>query len=353
MSKLVTGDGRTHVESPSIRTEPAARRLVLALLLAASAGAAAACSKSGSEGAVGSPVVHIAISIDWEGAYFRTEALDAVDRFRRDNPGVPLTHMLNAAYYTKADADPTEATREIRLAVKKGDETGLHIHCWKSLLEASGVKMRAVPSFLGSEGGMVIEGDPGFDLDLSAFTVAEVRAVMKKSRQILDAEHIAVGPSFRAGGWIGTPGVLEAARAEGFTIDSSATDPAWLDEPEGRALQARLRQVWSRVDQTTQPFWIDTPAGRILEMPDTGAMADYLTVPEIQAHVERAVAAVRAAPGRPVFVHLGFHAETADDFAPRVSQALSVLRARKTPMVFETMSRSAELARRALEAQAR
>jgi hypothetical protein len=298
--------------------------------------------------------VHIAISIDWEGAFFRTEALDALDTFRRDNPGVPLTHMLNAAYYTKPGADRTEATREIRLAVKKGDETGLHIHAWRSLVDAAGVKMRAGPSFLSESGEiMTIEDDTGFDVDLRAFTTAELRAVMRKARQILEAEHMKLGPSFRAGGWMAGPGVLEAARAEGFTIDTSATDPAWFDEEEARTLQGRLRQVWSRVDQTTQPFWIETPADRILEMPDTGAMADYLTVPEIQAHVERAVAAMRAAPDRPVFVHLGFHAETADDYATRLSQALSTLRARNTPMVFETLSRSAELARRSLEAQAR
>jgi hypothetical protein len=294
--------------------------------------------------------VHIAVSVDWEGAYFRSESLDALEQFRKDNPGVPLTHFLNAAYYTKPNADAGDATREIRLAVKKGDETGLHIHAWKSLVSAAGVTPRAGPSFLDRTGELLrFEDDSGFDVDLSVYTVAELRSLMKKSRQILQAEKIHLGPSFRAAGWLGTPNVLEAARAEGFTIDSSATDPAWLDEKEVPFLQERLRVVWSKVDETTQPFWIDTPAGRILEVPDTGALADYLTVLEIEQHVERAAAALRAAPGRPVFVHLGFHAETADEFAPRLSEALSRLRAKKTPMVFETVSRTAELAQRALE----
>jgi hypothetical protein len=322
-------------------------RTALALLAAL-----AACGRSDGTSASGPPAVRIAISIDWEGAYLQPESLDALDQFRKDNPGVPLTHMLNAAYYTKPGAEAADATREIRLAVQKGDEVGLHVHAWKSLLTAAGVAPRSGPSFLSMSGErFAFDDDSGFDVDLAGFSVAELRAVMAKSRQILEAEKLAVGPTFRAAGWLATPNVLEAARAEGFTVDASATDPAWFDEEEVAVLRRRLAELWSRVDQTTQPFWIETPAGRILEMPDTGAMADYLTVPEIQGHVERAAASLASAGKRPVFVHLGFHAETAEEFAPRLSQALSVLRARNTPMVFETLSRSADAARRALEAE--
>lgn len=332
----------------SIRADRAARLLAVAV-------AAAACGKSDPDASdqKAPPVVHIAISVDWEGAFLLPASLDALEAFRKDNPGVPLTHMLNAAYYTKPGASAADVTREIRRAMRDGDETGLHVHGWKSLVAAAGVKPPDGPSFLSPSTGLVaFQDDIGFDLDLGTFSVAELRAVMKKSREILEAQKLTIGPSFRAGGWIATPGVLEAARAEGFTIDSSAIDPAWLDEKEVAALQRRLGDVWRKIDQTTQPFWIDTPAGKILEMPDSGAAADYLSVVEIQQHVERAATAVVAA-GKPGFVHIVLHAETADEFAPRLGQALSVLRARSTPMVFETLSRSAEVARRALEAQGR
>jgi hypothetical protein len=333
----------------SIRADRIARA---AALLAV---AAVACGRSepAGSGQTAPPVVHVAISVDWEGGFLLPESLAALEAFRRDNPGVPLTHMLNAAYYTKPGAVAADVTREIRRAVRDGDDTGLHIHGWKTLVVAAGVKPLDGPSFLSPSTGLIaFQDDIGFDLDLTAFTVADLRAIMKKSRAILEGQGLSVGPSFRAGGWIATPGVLEAARAEGFTIDSSAIDPAWLDEKEVAALRRRLADVWRRVDQTTQPFWIDTPAGKILEMPDTGAAADYLSVVEIQQHVERAATATVAA-GKPVFVHMVLHAETADEYAPRLGQALSVLRARSTPMVFETLSDSAEVARRALEGQGR
>lgn len=313
--------------------------------------AAGACdSSSGAPPAPDPSKLVVVVSIDWEGAYFRPESLEALEQFRRDNPDVPITHMLNAAYYTKPGADAAAATRQIRQAVKKGDDTGLHIHAWKSLLTASGVTPRDGPSFLSRRGELLpFEDDLGFDVDITVLSVSELRAVMRKSREILAREQFAIGPSFRAPAWLGTANVLEAARAEGFTVDSSAVDPAWFDEEEVPFLQERLRALWSKVDQRTEPFWIDTPAGRILELPDTGALADYLTAAEMTDYVRRGADRLRAVPGRPVFVHLGFHAETADEFAPRLGEALVRLRAARTPMVFETISRAAELARRALE----
>src|SRR5690606_11706237 len=144
-----------------------------------------------------------------------------------------------------------------------------------------------------------------------------------------------------------------AARAEGFTIDTSAIDAAWLDGEEAAVLGERVAAVWPKVDRTTQPFWIDTPAGRILEMPDSGGQADHVTADEMVEHVAWAAGVAAARPDRPVFVHLGFHAEPAHHFAPRLTEALAALRARKVPMRFELLSAAAATARTALERAAR
>lgn len=296
------------------------------------------------------PAVHVTVSVDWEGAYFDQEALDAMDRFRTRYPGVPLTHFLNAAYYTKPGVDPIDPSREMKLAIKPGDGVGLHIHMWKTLVEAAGVKFRDGPSFLSAEGELLeFEDDIGFDVDPSAYTVEELRKVIGKSREILENEHFELEPLFRAGGWIGTPNVLEAVRAEGFTIDSSATDPDWLDGEDSQVqLQKRVREVWPNIDQTSQPFVIDTPAGEVLEMPDTGALADHMSAEDMVSHVTAAHSRAANSPQRPIFVHLGFHAETAHHFLPALEQALDTLKKQKVAMRFETLSASAEAARKLL-----
>jgi hypothetical protein len=294
--------------------------------------------------------VFVTVSVDWEGAYFDEDGLAALTRFRDENPDVPLTHFVCAAYYTKPGAAADEVMHFLRAHVRDGDETALHLHAWRSLIVASGVRFRSGRSFLTPDGKpMEFEDDIGFDLDPSAYTVAELRAIIKKSRELLEAGGFQLIPAFRAGAWIAPPNVLEAVRAEGFVIDSSATDPDWLGEGAGgkgvERLAARVRAVWPKVRSTTQPFLIDTPAGSVLEMPDTGAMADHMTVEEMERHVGWAA----HAETRPIFVHLGFHAETAHHFAPLLTRALARLRKNKVPIEFVTLGRAAEAARAAMK----
>ena len=292
------------------------------------------------------------ISVDWEGAYLDPEALEALGRFRTDNPGVPVTHLLNAAYFTKPGADTTHALREMKGALQEGDEAGLHVHLWKSLVESAGVTPRLERSFLRRDGLIRFDDDIGFDADPADYPVDDLRPIIRRSRELLEQNGFTLAPVFRMAGWLGTPAVLEAARAEGFTVDSSSIDPTWLAGEETEVLRARVAEVWPKVDRTTQPFFIDTPAGQVLEMPDTGGMADYATASQMEEHVTWGAASAAATPARPVFVHLGFHAETATEYAPVLSAALAALRRRGTPVQFMTLSAAAEEARRALGAGA-
>ncbi len=290
----------------------------------------------------------VSVSVDWEGAYFDEDALAALTRFRDDNPGVPVTHFVCPAYYTKPDAVPDDVTYFLRPQVHAGDEVGIHLHAWNSLVQAAHVPVRTGRSYLTDDGRLMdFEGDAGFDLDPTVYTVTELRSILAASRGLLETAGFKVAPVFRAGGWLAGPNVLEAARAEGFTIDSSATDSTWIGEGDSstgfEVLTGRVAELWPKVDRRTQPFSIETPAGAIFEVPDSGAMADHMSKEEMEDHVQWAV----AQPRRPIFVHLGVHAETAHNYAALLSSALANLRRRKVPMQFVTVGRAAELARAA------
>jgi hypothetical protein len=287
----------------------------------------------------------VTISVNWEGAFLDEESLAALARFRIDNPGVPVTHFISSAYYTKQSAVAADVGAVLRKHVRPGDEVGVHLHAWNSLVQASRVPVRTGRSFLTADGQLMkFDDDDGFDLDLSIYTVSELRSILATSRRLLAASRLEVAPIFRAGGWLGTKGVLEAARAEGFTVDSSAIDPAWMGDGPGeeelRPLAQRLREVWPDVDRTTQPFVIETPAGPLLEIPDSGGMADQVTGEEMEDHVAWAASQTR----RPIFVHFGFDLETARDHAGQLSSALAAVRRRKVAMQFVTVSKAAELA---------
>jgi predicted deacetylase len=293
----------------------------------------------------------VALTIDWEGAYVSPDGLDALDEFRRALGPAPLTHFISAAYFTKDRPDPTAAT-SITEAVRKGDELALHLHAWRSLAKASGIEPKLSPSFLtGTDKVLEFEdGDVGFDTDLDAYGVPELRVLLRTSRRLLEQIHTPVSKTFRAGGYLGTPKVLQAIREEGFAVDSSATDFRQLDERKDEVLPKRIQAIWPGVDPTTQPWLVRAPGGSVLEMP-IAAFADYATADEIVAVFEAAHTRLQKDPGRDVFVVVGFHQETAHDFAGRLGEAMQKVRGRRElvgGLVFTTVEDAAERARRAV-----
>jgi phosphotransferase system HPr-like phosphotransfer protein len=373
------------------------------------------------------PRVHVSISVDWEGRDLSAINLNAFRTLRKAHPNVPLTHFLNAAYFTKRDANATRVQADIRRALRPGDELGLHIHPWKTLVEAAGVKFRTEPTIWGkgrpmrrstymgisgkdakngallsvvtpdgpaakaglkigdlitkmgdkniaayadipatvrnASGGektkiqfkrdgaeQIVEltygsrGDSGHEIAVEAYTTDEFEAITRKSQALLQANGFEIGHSFRAGAWLAGPHVREAIRRAGFLVDSSSTDTVWHDEIAHTELPSMMKKIWPTVTRLSQPFLIETPAGMILEMPDTGALADYVTAQEMSDHVDEAVNLIQNNQDR--YVHIGFHQETAARYLPRVTAAIKSIKAKHGSLVvFETLETSAQHAR--------
>jgi hypothetical protein len=308
----------------------------------------AGCSRSSpSPPAVGGRVV-VALTIDWEGAQISPEALAAVAALRRSTGDAPWTHFVSSAYFAKETPDPS-VVPTIASAVRKGDELAVHLHVWRSIAQASHVDAKVSPSFLSGTDELLEfeDGDDGFDTDVDVYTVAQLRSLLRTSRRLLEQARIPVSHSFRAGGYLGTPKMLQAVRDEGYTADSSAIDPHQLDEPAAAVLAARLRGIWPTVSSTSQPWLIPAHGGPVLEMP-IAAVTDYTTAAEIVKVFEQAQARVKADPTRDVFIVLGCHLETADDFAGRLGDALTTVRGRpelSDHVVFTTLEEAAEQAR--------
>ena len=96
---------------------------------------------------------------------------------------------------------------------------------------------------------------------------------------------------------------------------------------------------------STQPFVIETEAGELLEMPDTGALADYVTGQEMIEHLREQLEKIEGERDR--FAHIGFHQETAARYVPRVVECLERWTADER-VRFVTLEDAAELAREQL-----
>ncbi len=265
--------------------------------------------------------VKLLVSVDWEGRVLDEANLDAMNQFRNQFPNVPLLHFLNAAYYTKPGARAAVVTNKISSVLRPGDELGLHIHGWRSLFEAAGVTFRSSPTYWGDALDDCRE-DCGHEIPIDIYTKEELQRVMHYSVETLNRHGFGRATSFRSGGWLSAPVVLEALAAEGFLIDSSAVPPHLLAPLIGNTpLWQWVNNLWHGTKTTSQPQRMSTPAGTIWEVPDNGALADYMSADDmVKVYMDGAHYAEKT--GKDVYVHIGFHQETAKRYVSRVSSAL-------------------------------
>jgi len=253
--------------------------------------------------------VHVVVSVDWEGSGFDDEDLAAFRRFRDDFPDVPLTHFLNAAYFTRLAPEDVVgavcASDKIRSVLRDGDEIGLHVHSDNHLVYAAGVTPKKFPSW------NYLPDMTGHSVPLSAFSEEEVRQIVAFSCRTLEQQGFGRPKSFRAGGWHAGTSVFNALAAEGFTVDSSEVPYESIPGTFGQ-----LQELWPDATRVSQPYYLESG---LVEVPDNGCLADYVTADQM---VDNFKEVVRAGIGKPAVLSLGFHQETAAKFLPRLRSAL-------------------------------
>lgn len=273
--------------------------------------------------------VRIVVSVDWEGDDLQPNNLQAMRDFRRDFPEIPLQHFLNAAYYTKHHADSAEVTKSIKSVLLPKDEHGLHIHAWRRLVEDSGVTFRTSPSFV-LEGYTISDCkiDCGQEIALTGYTNAELRKIIAHSIEILNKEGFNRPKSFRAGGWMADDNVLSALAAEGFTLDSSATDAEFLKASWSKYnLYGMVLKLWSDTNPTSQPYIYKTNSGlKILELPNNSCLSDYVTGEDMLKVFQSNAQNLKKNRKKNVYLSIGFHQETAAEYLPHLRDAIKLIR---------------------------
>ena len=254
--------------------------------------------------------VVVVISVDWEGLNLLPANLDAMEQFRLQFPAVPLTHFVSAGYFTRSRVGDWPVLRsEMRRAMLPIDEIGVHVHCWHALLENAGVAPSGNDDWgPGADPYFNIWGDGGHANPITDYTAGEVRTIVEHSRQALQvAGGFNVSRSYRSGGWVMNAAVQAGVYAAGFRVDSSAVPPA-IVAGQGLA-DVVLAAAWGAVATDTQPYYLPfAGGGRLKEVPDNGALADYIDVAGTQNLMDWAL---QQQGDEPLLLQTGFHQETA------------------------------------------
>src|SRR5690606_21925779 len=129
---------------------------------------------------------------------------------------------LNAAYFTKPKADANRVRTKIMSTMHTGDEAGLSLYAWKSLVERSNVIFRQQPSFYGRSSvvGNCRE-DCGRDVPLTSYTYSEIQSLINESIGILTGQGFSRPKSAHIGGWLGSKDITTALLASGIQFDFS------------------------------------------------------------------------------------------------------------------------------------
>jgi hypothetical protein len=293
--------------------------------------------------------MQLLVTVDWEGRDLRDDNLRAMQNLHARFPEVKIVHFLNAAYFTKSDADAADAKAKIASTILPGDERGLHIHGWKRLFEAAGVTFRNTPTFWGTTlAPTECFYDCGHEVPISLYTTDELRKVVRFSLDKLEEQGFGRAKSFRCGGWMAKENVREAVAAEGLKYEESAVPTTFLaPKLSGRPVLGWLDELWRGTTQTTQPYAIATPAGALTEIPDNGALADYVSADQMVAVFEANKAEWLRDRRRKVVVSIGFHTETAAMYVPQLERALERMFdvARRESIPFESVTSEAVTAR--------
>ena len=287
-----------------------------------------ACSISG---AYAQGRILLYASVDWEGRDLQPANLAAMHSLRIARPNLGLIHFLNAAYFTKPDADPNGVAAKMRSVLAPNDELGLHIHGWKTLFEASGVQYIGRPSYFdpGAGDGDDCRYDCGHDIPIHLYREEDLRKVVRFSLDKLQSEGFGRARGFRTGGWVGAPNVLTALAAEGIVWDSSAVPADWVQGTLGNVAGVNwVRQIWPAINILSQPFQIATPAGPIQEFPDNGALADYVDATQMVQTFDHLADTLRKNASHDLILHVGFHQESAARFLDRFRAGLDRIEAR-------------------------
>ena len=161
--------------------------------------------------------LHINISVDWEGHYLHS--LHDFVAFRKKHfADVPFTHYVCPNYFLKK-----KKSKIFNEIILPQDEIALHLHSWKPLVQAVGVKFKtdnnyfesylnSAPKFLKN---LLISGR---GVPITVYNYEELHKLISFSKQLLEDTFEVKVQGFRAGGWIANKDVFKILEELDFLL---------------------------------------------------------------------------------------------------------------------------------------
>ena len=233
---------------------------------------------------------YVLVTNDWDVSHKEDSWLEAQEELHANHPAMKMTHFVGPYTFTDPDVSAEHAADLVAwvqgMAVDFDDEIGLHVHPYCNFVETTSVSCHHEPSFAYAS------DETGYTVELSSYEQDEAEVLFEQAKALFEANGLGTPTSFRAGGWTAAIHTLEALAATGFVADTSGANWARLEEWAGiedAGLYEWNQENWATIDDTSQPYYpsegdilsSEAPVVPILEVPDNGALVDYVDVYEI------------------------------------------------------------------------
>ncbi|PPC97286.1 MAG: hypothetical protein CTY32_02260 [Methylotenera sp.] len=261
------------------------------------------------------PTIKIFVTVDWEGWSLDEENIEVMQAFRKQYPHIPMMQLLNPVYLLRPSADTKVEAEKIRSTFLPSDSMGLHVHGWKSLLDACEVPFQNAPSFT-AQTDVCEAGDCGYAVSLEyAYSAQDLTKLIACSANLLVAQGFARPRYFRAGGWQLGPKLASALEANQFVFDSSRTDANLLTTKwaESSGLVQMVKALHPEASVLDQPYQL---TASVMEYPNNGSLADYTDTQQLLTIFKTLIS-----HDKRVLV-LGFHQETAFSYLKHLQDAI-------------------------------
>ncbi len=234
--------------------------------------------------------LYVLVTNDWDVSYKEDSWLERQEDLHTNHPAMKMTHFVGPYTFTDPEVSGEHAADLVAwlqgMVADFDDEIGLHVHPYCNFVETTSVTCRHEPSF------GYVEDASGYTVQLSAYTQDETEILFEQAKALFEDNGIGTPTSFRAGGWTAAIHTLHALAATGFVADTSGANWARLEEWEGiedAGLYEWNQENWATIDDTSQPYYPNEsdllsdapPVVSCLEVPDNGALVDYVDVYEI------------------------------------------------------------------------
>lgn len=259
--------------------------------------------------------IQVFVTVDWEGWSLDDENIEAMQVFRKQFPHIPLMQLLNPVYLLRPGIDVTTETEKIRATFLPIDSLGLHVHGWKSLLDACDVPFQNTPAF-ATESSTCAIGDCGYAVSLEyAYSAEDLTKLIACSANLLEEQGFVRPRYFRAGGWQLGPKLAHALEVNQFVFDSSRTDARLLTTKwaENSGLVQMVKTLHPYASVLDAPYQL---TANVMEYPNNGSLADYTDTQQLVAIFNTLIE-----HDKRVLV-LGFHQETAFSYLKHLQDAI-------------------------------